>query len=352
MSANMLTPFGNDPEPYFSRRGLLDVQIPDDFPKCAVFIGTIKDGNFLPRATGFIASYEQDGYGFWHLITAEHVISGMLEKNEKMYLRANLTNGAGGVKVLDEQWYFHPDEGKTNTDVAVCALHPEWTRVDNGEQAVLDHLSVPMETMAATRALDDKRIKVGEEICIIGLFTSHFGRERNIPIIRVGNIAMLEGDPINTSYKGFMDAYLVEARSIGGLSGSPVFVGIPDRKRMAYRNYYLLGLVHGHFDIQNLNAYSVADMSGSGINAGIGVVIPVRYIVETLRHPDLMDLRREAAMRLRKRDGATPDLAVDMPVEREPSVGSEPPTTEGDEQHRERFTATLISAAKKRPQGG
>lgn len=35
---------------------------------------------------------------------------------------------------------------------------------------------------------------------------------------------MMVGEPIKTNYTGFMQAYLVEARSIAGLSGSPVFV--------------------------------------------------------------------------------------------------------------------------------
>jgi hypothetical protein len=51
------------------------------------------------------------------------------------------------------------------------------------------------------------------------------GRHQNVPIVRVGNFASYPAEQIQTGF-GRMDAFLIEARSIGGLSGSPVFVHI------------------------------------------------------------------------------------------------------------------------------
>jgi len=42
------------------------------------------------------------------------------------------------------------------------------------------------------------------------------------------------------------------------------------------------------------------------INTGIGVVIPVEKIIETIEHPDFVCARSEEAARVRK-VGATPD---------------------------------------------
>lgn len=44
-----------------------------------------------------------------------------------------------------------------------------------------------------------------------------------IPIVRVGNRASYPEQHVHTLDFGEMDAYLIEARSIGGLSGSPAF---------------------------------------------------------------------------------------------------------------------------------
>ena len=37
---------------------------------------------------------------------------------------------------------------------------------------------------------------------------------------------MMTGEPVWTCYCGYTDAYLIEAMSIRGLSGSPVFINI------------------------------------------------------------------------------------------------------------------------------
>jgi hypothetical protein len=82
-----------------------------------------------------------------------------------------------------------------------------------------------------------------------------------MPIVRHGNVAMLPTEQVQTDL-GYTDAYLVEVRSIGGLSGSPVFVrhtiGFPVQRTdgssdMAFANgpaTTLLGLMHGHWDIK------------------------------------------------------------------------------------------------------
>ena len=54
------------------------------------------------------------------------------------------------------------------------------------------------------------------------------GRDRNFPIVRTGHIAMMPDEKIPKvkigDWEGNADAYLIESRSIGGWSGSPVFV--------------------------------------------------------------------------------------------------------------------------------
>jgi hypothetical protein len=66
-------------------------------------------------------------------------------------------------------------------------------------------------------------IGIGDAVFITGLFSHHPGKARNLRVIRVGNIAAMPDEPVKTQ-RGEMEAYLIEARSLGGLSGSPVFV--------------------------------------------------------------------------------------------------------------------------------
>jgi hypothetical protein len=146
---------------------------------------------------------------------------------------------------------------------------------------------------------------------MIGLFRNHYGREQNVPIVRAGNIACMRNEPVFTDYAGYIDAYLVEAHSISGLSGSPVFLANHPRVLRSPNDpekfihgfhgdrpaLYLMGLMHGHFDIKKLNEDTVVDDerdTTEGINTGIGVVVPVEKIVETIRdHPDLANQRKE-----------------------------------------------------------
>jgi hypothetical protein len=97
-------------------------------------------------------------------------------------------------------------------------------------------------------------IGVWEEVFVTGLFANHTGDIKNVPIARVGNLASYPAEQIQTSF-GRMEAFLIEARSIGGLSGSLVFVHIGNvrvvegqLKTATKPVYYLGGLIHGHYD--------------------------------------------------------------------------------------------------------
>jgi hypothetical protein len=163
------------------------------------------------------------------------------------------------------------------------------------------------------------------------------------------------GEKVFTKHCNYTDAYLIEARSIGGLSGSPVFITIPRRHPIPVskdqvglvetgETTYLLGLVHGHFDIENLNEDAVSDIdNGRGINTGIGVVIPVEKILETIYQPELVEMRKKAAEEYRSKHGATADIGA---LESEDSPSAENP------KHREGFNSLVDAAAQKQKQDG
>ncbi len=78
-----------------------------------------------------------------------------------------------------------------------------------------------MSLFATDEIIKDQNIGLGDEVFITGLFGYVAGSQKNIPIVRVGNIAMMPDEKVPTEGEP-MEAYLIEARSMGGLSGSPV----------------------------------------------------------------------------------------------------------------------------------
>jgi hypothetical protein len=142
-------------------------------------------------------------------------------------------------------------------------------------------------------------IDVGDEIIVIGLFTAFSGENRHFPIARIGNLAMLPTEPIPVKDFEPMEVYWAEGRSIGGLSGSPVFVRqtvnttIPDRsgKKLPFAGtgtIYFLGLLHGHWDIpKSLGNITQAET----INMGVSIIVPAHKIWEVVNQHDLAEQR-------------------------------------------------------------
>jgi hypothetical protein len=359
MSIVRIGHYDDFPAPFFAVDRCDTVHISEESLKSVAFIGIKKEGRFLPRATAFFVQHIENQHAFCNLVTAEHVISGLLTRGHDIWLRVNLTNGAVSEMPLDPSaFHFHPDNGRDATDVAVCPFSNKFYNEKTGEYIELDMSALILDKESGFLASEEfarQSIVLGGDIAIIGLFRSHYGSNRNIPIIRVGNISALPSEPVNTKYAGYIKAYLVETRSIAGLSGSPVFA-LPDpgmvlldvlehrrTGRRLKQAAALLGLMHGHFDVPNLNEDVVSDESEPerSVHTGIGIVVPVEKIIETINHPDLIGMRKEIVERLRK-EGATADL---VPDERAVDATA----NDKNPDHREDFTA-LLNAAVQKPQ--
>jgi hypothetical protein len=296
------------------------MRVSDQAVKTVAFIGTMEDGRFRAKATGFFVTSEVMQYTFASFVTAEHVVSGLLSKGLDLYIRVNLTNGDVATSpVAPENWHYYPDD-QHPSDVAICSIdlvaHPVGGGAAVPFDVVVTALSGETAIPATAEVIAERSIGVGEEVFIVGLFVSHYGVNRNLPIIRVGNIAAMPQEPVRTQAAGYTDAYLIEAMSIGGLSGSPVYVHMAPVRSTAGvikiergNQHYLLGLVSGHFDVRNLkaDAVDIEDAQGvlGSINTGIGVVIPVEKIIATVEQPSLQEQRRAFVMALQK-DGHRP----------------------------------------------
>jgi hypothetical protein len=180
--------------------------VPRQLMRSVVFIGVLdENGIFLPKATGFFVNAGEGDFMFPHLVTAEHVYTGLVQKDFDLVCRVNLVNGGvGHIKLDQKMCWIHPDT-RTLTDVAVFPLILNPQQVDRYRWKVY-HFEHGWRRQAEKGEID-----VGDEIVIVGLFKSHHGQRRNIPIVRTGNLAAFPEEPVFTLYCGFTDAYLVEA---------------------------------------------------------------------------------------------------------------------------------------------
>lgn len=262
--------------------------IPDEVRKCVVFIGyRMADGSMRMAGSGFFLGkdIEGDRAAQVFLVTAKHVLDGIrgLGLNE-IHVRANLKNGEATWLKCDGEWIFHPES--TAVDVAM---------LKTGIPAELDHLAIPFNLCATEETLAAHEVGLGDEVFVVGLFRHHSGNTKNIPIVRVGNLAAMAEERVVTQHFGPMDAYLIEARSIGGLSGSAVFLNLgvvrSVRGQIKYARsgpiFFLLGLIHGHFDVPSSSMDNSEMDDGSGlttakINTGMAIVVPTHKIFEAI----------------------------------------------------------------------
>jgi hypothetical protein len=301
-------------------QGIYAVRLNPETLQCVAFIGIKKESKFLPRATCFFVSCGEGGSDFLHLVTAEHVISRITSLGQDLWLRVNVDGPEGVVEILipdpASKFYYHPDNATEAADVAILPFTSTQTDDQTGNTYNLAIRSLLLTDDAGGflpgKEYTDSWIGL---VGIIGLFRSHHGANKNIPIVRVGNISAMPDEPVPSKYGGEVKAYLIETRSIGGLSGSPVLV-FPEisvvfaqglarvlAKKRPIRDLpgppALLGLMRGHFDIKNLNEDVVSDDDEPqrSVHAGIGVVIPVEKIMETIRQPKLVALRKANSIR-------------------------------------------------------
>lgn len=263
------------------------VKVPDEIRKSVAFVayeGT--EGLALGGTVFFIGDpiKDTDRQVLW-VVTAAHVINRVRAKSVDQLVRIRLnkrTGGTGWMLTAASDWTVHDTED-------VAALSIDWPR----DEFEYIFFRLTDANTATDEVIEREAIGVGDEVFLTGLFANHPGLEQDIPIVRVGNIAAMPSEPISLKDWGKMVAYLVEARSVGGLSGSPVFVHhgivkIQDGKLVTASSatgvFRLLGLMHGHFDGGLVEADTpVNHIDRERVNMGIAVVVPIKRVLEVIR---------------------------------------------------------------------
>lgn len=256
--------------------------IPKAVRKCVAFVGyQMHDGSFRLAGSAFFVGKEVPGTtkaSPVFAVTARHVIKGIKDKGlDEVWFRVNLIDGrAGWAMSKIDNWFFHPTDESLDVAVIKTGIGADW-----------DHLVISDRWFIDEQRMKEHEVNVGDEVFITGLFHHHYGADKNVPIVRVGNIACLDEEKVKSSL-GAMDAILIEARSIGGLSGSPVFLNLGIHRLINGQVMtakgggpivFFLGMVHGHYDADARQVDERGqEPSFERVNTGIAVVVPLHSI--------------------------------------------------------------------------
>lgn len=279
------------------RRKASSVRIHDVMLKCVGFVGEVAhetasgiEGDLC--GTGFLVSVGGAFGPFYYFVTAKHIVGDLNRKD--LYILINKMHGGIATVECKEQWWTHPAD--RTADVAVTPFPYE---------SRMYCASLELSVFATPEKLRQYNLGVGDEVYTVGLFSEAPGEQETVPMVRHGNVAMMPKQQIQTAM-GYADVYLIEARSIGGISGSPVFIrqtlSLPitvtekgEAALFGLGGSFCLGLMHGHWDIKEseMNSPIVANDPRHGVNMGIAIVVPAIKIVETLNRQELVAQRQK-----------------------------------------------------------
>jgi hypothetical protein len=347
-------------------------RIPDDFLECVVYLypseAAAEDGEQM-GGSGFIIGvpipYTQPApFHLLCVVTNKHVING-----GSMVVRVNTLSDSKATVALDHaEWFFHPD----GDDIAICPIGMNYKH---------KFKYLHPNCFLKQELIDMFDIGPGDDVFVVGRFINREGKQKNTPTVRFGNIAQMPGDPIILDDATEQESFLVEARSISGFSGSPVFVQIipeapefppfpesikhlepkPSTKRpkMDWKaGPFLMGIDFCHlYNKDSKDALIYSKTTGKPIsedwyvrsNTGMMGVIPTWRMMDVIDSPKMKALRGAFEDEVKKfTDTKISQASLDSAASADKSV---PPASDANPNHLEDFKRLVDVAARKRPQG-
>lgn len=274
---------------------------------------------------------------FNYVVTNRHVLA------KADVLRVNTKQGGTHIeRVPRETW--HPS--KTD-DLAVRIITP---------QPTFAYKTVSIDIILTEAKAEKIRLGIGDSVFMVGRFINHEGKQRNAPLVRFGSIAQMPFEPIPYTLEGKPHeqvSIIADIRSIGGYSGSPVFLNehqfLPRPSGGDKTDkHWLIGIDWGHIPMWSPVCGLDEEPIGHtqvNINSGMAGIIPSWKLLELLMSNDLVSERKKMeALHLAalKSSSGAPDFGG-SPVS--------PPATDENPNAREDFNSLLGAAARKQPQG-
>jgi hypothetical protein len=244
---------------------------------------------------------------YLYAVTNRHVI----REGNSPIVRLNTIEGKhNALQASEGDWVHHPD----GDDIAVLHL--------GLSGKAYNYRYIPIDLFLTRDLIADYAIGPGDDTFMVGRFVSHEGRQRNLPSVRFGNIAMMPWEPLKHPTRGIMqESFVIETRSISGYSGSPVFVHIfpfmPRPKSGKQIGKYwlrLLGIDWGHIPIEEVVKQKTSPDEPQrevpegwwvNYNAGMIAVVPAWKLTELLNIQSFKEGREQSEKQLlaKKKNG-------------------------------------------------
>jgi hypothetical protein len=225
------------------------------------------------------------------IVTAKHVV------NERNVVQARFSTQAGGTTGMvrydlaaarrDGDCWTHDDEG---VDIVVF-------RTLNYQQ--LKYHALPLTLVASQQTFIDEDIKATDRVIFPSMLANFMGTTKNYPVTRDGTIALIPEEPVPVTFtigpreiKSSQPVILLDATSIPGASGSPVFLWPGSRLKansiiLGGGQAWLLGVMHGFYvaprDVLKVQVTRTIDVFAE--NSRIAIVFPAWRIREILEQP-------------------------------------------------------------------
>lgn len=274
------------------------MRVPDALRDCTCFVQTQRANTPTGLGTAFFVGVKLavEDRVTCYAVTAKHCLYDALDADgvpDEVALWLNLRDGGiDRVVTRFDDWVQHP-----TADVAVLRILPDVGR--------FRFKLYPVASAADAAFREQRQVSAGEDVFLTGLLAHHPGRSQIIPVVRVGNIAALPVDPVSLRHGHHASAQiaddivaLIEVRSIGGLSGSPVFLHLPAWRDLNAGDTligggggpgsgganYLLGVIHGMLPVGKKDPDRVSG-GDENMNTGIAAVVLVDRILDLINGP-------------------------------------------------------------------
>ena len=278
-------------------------RIQDDVLECPVYLypdqSSAKAGE-RAGGTGFIIGMRSPNfYAILHLyiVTNSHVVM----KHNSPVIRINKTTGGLDYQVTQKgDWILHP----SGDDVAIMPI---------GLSSDHKYAWINTEMFLSRDDAINYSVGPGDDVFMVGRLISHDGKQSNTPTARFGNVSMSPKEPVyNPELGNFQESYLIDVRSIGGYSGSPVFLHFlpiitPPRPDIdKYVGPYLLGVEWCYFT-GNQDVLKSKKPHPDGwyveYNTGISGVVPAWKISGLLQEDKVKRQRKDREEQMAREAG-------------------------------------------------
>jgi hypothetical protein len=288
-----------------------DMRVSDDVLKSVCFICWHDNqlDEYTVGGTGFFVTWVEDGWPETYLVTARHCVRDAQALGDgRVHVLLNTKTGSPRHHAVSQRWYFPHDKR-----VDLAAVRFDFLADDDAN-------AIPKQHLLTAARIQKHFIGIGDELWLAGLFWPVPGEGRMRPVLRLGTIAAMPDEPITTQDAqgnpvGPFSAYLVEVRSIGGLSGSPVWVHLgygrlrdvsdPPPTPPWYESLrdietgeglpnYLLGVSRLHWTDRAARGGPIMTDNEEGVvNMGIAGVTPITELTDLLTREDIVKQRKQ-----------------------------------------------------------